>query len=67
MQNRTSQGNQQSTSGVSTKVYKAPWGWATEVYDANGKQVFSGAMYASEDDAHQAIERFLAARNAAKL
>jgi hypothetical protein len=49
---------------VESKIYEAPWGWKLDVFDEQGKQIFSGAMYPSERDAKQALLKFLTARAA---
>jgi hypothetical protein len=45
---------------VTWRVYEAPWGWALQVHDSNGKQLYSGALYETRADAEAAGMRFIA-------
>lgn len=45
---------------VTWRVYEAPWGWALQVHDSNGKQLYSGALYDTRADAEAAGIKFIA-------
>ncbi|WP_139248275.1 hypothetical protein [Janthinobacterium lividum] len=51
-----------SSSGTFPKkvqVYKAPWGWSFRIFDDGGKQIFTGTMYESEEQAKYAAQNYL--------
>lgn len=48
-----------STFSKKVQVYKAPWGWSFRIFDDAGKQIFTGTMYDSEEQAKYAAQNYL--------